>query len=150
MKGKKAIDFSSQPIALGVQFNLEQLGHGRMEIKNKPGRIDRILELVKQVRDGEGRDRSTIASLAGLINFAGGFVLGHHFKLGSQALNAWASKRHSNRADVEQVCDYLEVVANAVQPKTVALHDTDAPWVIYTDGAFENQKGTWGALAYDR
>ena len=26
---------------------------------------------------------------------------------------------------------------------------TDGHWVIYADGALEDQKGTWGALAHD-
>ena len=83
------------------------------------------------------------------MNFAGGFVLGHHFKLGSHALNAWAYNHSVSQADVRQVCDYLLAVARAAQPKRIHLHDSDLPWIIYTDGAYEDGKGTWGALVHD-
>ena len=46
------------------------------------------------------------------------------------------------------VCDYLLAVAKAVQPKRIHLHDSNLPWIVYTDGAYEDGKGTWGALAY--
>ena len=149
VQGKKAVDFCSQPVALGVQFNLEHIRTGDLVVQNKPGRIERIAEMIALVKEGEGKSKSLVASLAGLMNFAGGFVLGHHFKLGSHALNAWAHHHHVSQADVRMVCDYLLAVAKAVQPKRIHLHDSDLPWIVYTDGAYEDGKGTWGALAYD-
>ena len=149
VQGKKAVDFCSQPVALGVQFNLEHIWTGDLLVQNKPGRIDRIAEMIALVKEGEGKSKALVASLAGLMNFAGGFVLGHHFKLGSHALNAWAHHHHVSQADVRMVCDYLLAVAKAVQPKRIHLHDSDLPWIVHTDGAYEDGKGTWGALAYD-
>eukprot|EP00435_Cladocopium_sp_Y103_P003804 s6056_g1.t1 len=126
VQGKKAVDFGSQPIALGVQYNLELLWRGELVVKNKPGRLERILELIREVRNDHGKDKSVVASLAGLMNFAGGFVLGHQFKLGTHALNSWAHNR-------------------GIPSK----EDSDLPWIIYSDGAFENLKETWGALVFD-
>ena len=149
VQGKKAVGFCSQPVALGVQFDLEKIGTGDLVVQNKPGRIERIVEMISLVKEGDGKSKALVASLAGLMNFAGGFVLGHHFKLGAHALNAWAYNHSVSQADVRQVCDYLLTVAKAVQLKRIHLHDSDLPWVIYTDGAYEDGRGTWGALVYD-
>ena len=149
VQGKKAVDFCGLPVALGVQFNLENIRTGELVVQNKPGRIERIVEMIALVKEGDGKSKSLIASLAGLMNFAGGFVLGHHFKLGSHALNAWACNPNVAPSDVRTVCDYLLTVAKSVQPRRIHLHDSDLPWVIYTDGAYEDGKGTWGALVYD-
>ena len=149
MQGKKAVDFCSLPVALGVQFNLENIRTGDLVVQNKPGRLERIVEMITLVKEGDGKSKSLIASLAGLMNFAGGFVLGHHFKSGSHALNAWAYNHNVSTSDVRTVCDYLLTVAKSVQPRRIRLHDSDLPWIIYTDGAYEDGRGTWGALVYD-
>ena len=41
-------------------------------MQNKPGRIERIVEMIALVKEGEGKSKSLMASLAGLMNFAGG------------------------------------------------------------------------------
>ena len=145
VQGKKAVDFCSQPVALGVQFNLEHIWTGDLLVQNQPGRIDRIAEMIALVKEAEGKSKALVASLAGLMNFAGGFVLGHHFRLGSHALNAWAHHHHVSQADVRLVCDYLLAVAKAVQPKRIHLHDSNLPWIVYTDGAMKMAKAL-GAL----
>jgi len=144
VQGKKAVDFCSLPGAWGVQFNLENICTGEPAVQDKPGRIERIVEMIALVKEDDRKSKSLIASLAGLMNFAGGFVLGHHFKLGSHALNAWAYNHNVAPSDVRKVCDYLLTVAKSVQPWCIHLHNSDLPWVIYTDGAYENGKGTWG------
>ena len=149
MQGKKAVGFSAEPIALGVQYNLQELWSGNLTVSNKPGRLERILDLIKQLKTEGRRSTKTAASLAGLMNFAGGFVLGHQFKLGTNALNDWVYHRGVSEAEAQQVCDYLEVITKSVTPRVIGLQDSDTPIIIYSDGAFESGTGTWGAFVYD-
>ena len=51
MQGKKAVGFSAEPIALGVQYRLQELWSGQMTVGNKPGRLERILDLIKQLKN---------------------------------------------------------------------------------------------------
>jgi hypothetical protein len=51
------------------------------------------------------------------MNFAGGFVLGHQFKLGTNALNDWVYRRGVSEVEAQQVCNYLETVAKSVTPR---------------------------------
>ena len=101
VQGKKAVGFCSQPVALGVQFTLEHIWTGDLLVQNRPGRIDRIAEMIALVKEAEGKSKALVASLARLMNFAGGFVLDHHFRLGSHALNAWAHHHHGRRLTSE-------------------------------------------------
>ena len=58
MTGKKAVDFDSKMQALGVQYNLEDIWDGQLTIQNKPGRLERILQLTKEFNEskkGEGQ-----------------------------------------------------------------------------------------------
>jgi hypothetical protein len=117
MQGKKAVGFSAEPIALGVQYHLQELWSGQLTVSNKPGRVERILDLIEQLKTEGRRATKTAASLAGLMNFAGGFVLGHQFKLGTNALNDWVYRRGVSEVEAQQVCNYLETVAKSVTPR---------------------------------
>jgi len=149
MQGKKAVGFSAEPIALGVQYHLQELWSGQLTVSNKPGRVERILDLIEQLKTEGRRATKAAASLAGLMNFAGGFVLGHQFKLGTNALNDWVYRRGVSEVEAQQVCNYLETVAKSVTPRMIGLQDSDLPIIIYSDGAFEKGIGTWGAFVYD-
>ena len=149
MQGKKAVGFSAAPIALGAQYHSQELWSGQLTVSNKPGRVERILDLIKQLKTEGRRSTKTAASLAGLMNFAGGFVLGHQFKLGTNALNDWVYRRGVSEVEAQQVCNYLEVIARSVTPRVIGLQDSDTPIIIYSDGAFESGTGTWGAFVYD-
>ena len=59
---------------------------GHLVVQNKPGRKERILQLVQELHDSNRLQRATSASLAGLLNFCGGFVLGHSLKPATHAL----------------------------------------------------------------
>ena len=150
MQGKKAVGFSAEPIALGVRYHLQELWSGQLTVGNKPGRLERILDLIKQLKTEGRKSTKTAASLAGLMNFAGGFVLGHQFKLGTNALNDWVYRRGVSELEALQVCNYLEVIARSVTPRVIGLQDSDVPIIIYSDGAFEKGVGTWGAFVYDQ
>ena len=64
---------------------------------------EKILELVEQVSVVGKGARKTAASLAGLMNFAGGFVMGHQFKLATNVLNAWVYNKGIPALQARQV-----------------------------------------------
>ena len=57
----------------------------------------------------------------GLMNFAGGFVRGHQFKLGTKALKDWVYRRGVSGVEARQVRNYLEVIAKSVIPRVIGL-----------------------------
>ena len=146
--GKKATDFSSTFVALGVQYSLDKLWHGSLVLQNKPGRLERIISLIKSLAGGHVTNKTDIACLSGLLNFAGGFVMGHSFKPALHYLNKWASTSPSESQRAE-VCNLVEVLVSGAKPREVQLTLDLDPLIVYTDGAFEKGVATWGALVFD-
>lgn len=134
--------------ALGVQYDLREIWEGSFQVQNKPGRIEKILQLTEQFRD-EGKDKSLAATLAGLLNFAGGFVLGYALKPVTHSLAKWMSPYGGAPVSKNEICDMIQVLVRSLKPRRVSRFHIDAPFIIYTDGAFENGVATWGALVID-
>ena len=147
--GKKAKDFSPETIALGVQYELGELWAGSLTVRNKPGRLCRIKELAKEFKSAERGQASLAASLSGLLNFAGGFVLGHAFKPVTNALSKWSAGARPDRAVKARICDLLEVTLDDLAPRLLKITDNPSPVIIYTDGSFEDSVGRWGGLVID-
>ena len=89
VRGKEATYFPLEMQALGTQYDLEQLWEGKLTVPNKPGRCDRVQSLTTELRKLGGGSRSAAASLAGILNSCGGFVLGHALKPATHALSKW-------------------------------------------------------------
>ena len=147
--GKKAAAFDLQMQALGVQYDLEGIWHGQLVVQNKPGRLERILQLTKEFNDNKKGEGQIAATIGGLLNFSGGFVLGHSLKPATQLLYRWMSPSRPPDSLKAELCDLIRVLIHDVKPKKVTVNDIETPVLIYTDGAFENEVGTWGALVID-
>ena len=149
ISGKKAIGFGSTLTALGVEYDLQNLWNGKLVVQNKAGRMDRMLTLVSDLRSQKSNFRGIAASLQGLLNFAGGFVMGNHLKLASHSLARWSSGEKVSLDSLNSLCDFLGVVLEGAMPRHIELLDCELPLIIYTDGAFENDVGSWGVAIYD-
>ena len=149
VQGKKATDFSLEMQAFGIQYNLGKLWEGKPTVQNKPGRRDRVKSLTTELRKLGSGSRSAAASLAGILNFCGGFVLGHALKPATHALSKWSMGANLSTAATHEMCDMIEFLIDASKPRLIAM-DRDLPSiVVYTDGAFEAREGVWGALVLD-
>lgn len=144
ISGKKATDFGPDMQALGVQYDLRKLWHGELTVQNKPGRKERIFQLVSELRQMKGQVKSVAASLAGLLNFCGGFVLGHSLKPATHALSKWAAGDKPTASFTDEVCSLIEVLVLAAKPQIVTLGSDLRPIIVYTDGAYEGRTGSWG------
>ena len=147
--GKKAVDFAQQFVALGVQYNLGAIWKGELSLCNKAGRLQRIKSLAAELVELKVGLKASMASLAGLLNFAGGFVLGHSFKPATHLLNQWSANMVPEKRQREELCELISVLVDSAEPRIVSKSTPSKPILIYTDGAFENGVATWGALVID-
>ena len=147
--GKKATDFGQEMQALGVQYDLKNIWSGHIVVQNKPGRNERILGLVADLRERGPQMRATAATLGGLLNFCGGFVLGHSLKPATHSLSKWMAGNNPTAAATNELCALIEFLVQAARPRVVSLQKDMRPIVVYTDGAFEDKLGSWGALVLD-
>ena len=136
-------------VSLGVSLDLSRVWEGQILVSNKPGRLAKIAELLKPIAAGSEVTRSQLASLHGLINFAGGYVMGFELKPTARMLSrALTGPFQGNNAALRSACALALDVIALCKPR-VCLASVRQPIVLYTDGAFEGDAGTWGSLLVD-
>eukprot|EP00438_Fugacium_kawagutii_P031349 Skav215373 [mRNA] locus=scaffold1391:913158:914213:- [translate_table: standard] len=150
VSGDKATEFSDQVVALGVQYSLEGMAMGKFTVQSKPGRLDKIKALVQQIQQSAAVSKEQAAVLGGLLNFAGGFVMGHSFKPSSRILADCTAGRQLKGRDKDDFCNFTLTLLDSAKPRDVLASGVDTPGIVYTDGAFENGIATWGALLVDK
>ncbi|CAE7927972.1 unnamed protein product, partial [Symbiodinium necroappetens] len=92
-EGKKAVDFSSQWVALGAAFDFSKLHQGELTVSNKEGRLERIATMAQKLPAGDCDVKQVATSLHGLLNFASGFVLGSALKPISRAYSRMNARK---------------------------------------------------------
>ena len=149
VSGKKAQPFEGSFAALGVEYNLAQLTKGRFTVGNKPERLSRISRLINQVAK-EGRVLpSMAASIHGLLNFASGFTLGKSLQMSAHGFSLLASGATMSPEALQQLCDHSAIILETLRPRCIELPVQNSPVLIYTDGAYEADNATWGAIVVD-
>ncbi|CAE7245188.1 unnamed protein product [Symbiodinium sp. CCMP2592] len=147
--GRKFVPFDNKVVSLGVSLGLDEIWEGTLKVENKAGRLEKIAELLRTVAQGGAVTRSDVASLRGLINFAGGLIMGFELKPTSRMLSrALSGPFQGSTLELRLACALaLDVIAQC-RPKRCPATILP-PIVLYTDGAFEKGRGTWGAVLVD-
>ena len=97
--------FGASVVSLGVSLDLTRIWEGQIQVANKPGRLAKIAELLKPIIAGEPVTRSQLASLQGLINFAGGYVLRFELKPTARMLSrALSGPFQGNTPALREAC----------------------------------------------
>ena len=142
--GKKGAPFSQTAVVLGASFNVSNLNAGKLTVENKPERLERIVKLVKEFQQCEGR-KSLASSIHGLLNNASGFVLGLALKTYT---NVFAGLAAGKLALNRRLDELLELLPRQC-PRCRQISTDERSCVIYTDGAFEARCATWGYVFLD-
>ena len=111
--------------------------------------MKRLLEIFRNWSRGEGAKKASFASVHGMLNFASGFVLGGSLKPLCKVVSE-LMEGTPTRMTMMEVCDLAAVLIPAVQPRSINFSGNECRFLIYTDGAYENGHGTWGALIWDK
>ncbi|CAE7416568.1 unnamed protein product, partial [Symbiodinium sp. CCMP2456] len=147
--GRKFVPFGTSVVSLGVTLGLSEIWEGIVSVENKPGRLDKIAELLRAVVSGKEISRSEVASLHGLIIFAGGLIMGFELKPTSRMLSrALIGQFKGNSVELRKACSLaLDIIAQCRPKKCPA--SVKPPIVLYTDSAYEKGIATWGAVLVD-
>ena len=118
-------------------------------VSKKPGRLEKISSMVREVIESGHVSKSQLASLHGLVNFAGGYTLGYQLKPTARMLSlALSSVGPGTRADLRSSCE-VALTAIAIARPRVCHSSLCAPLFLYTDGTYEGKEGSWGAIVID-
>ena len=149
-EGDKASDFALAFDALGVTYTLNHAPSGGFEVANKAGRLEKICELLEAIEKRGIVTGAQAAEVQGLLNFACGFF---STKAVRQLVSAFAPLADDRSPEAKRklvaLCRYSRAILVALGPRSHRLTDTDSPYLIFTDGAFEGGRASAGAVIVD-
>ena len=146
----KAIDFASDFAALGVSVNLKQLHKGSFVLANKPGRIDRICNMLRAVMTDGFITRNRASEIQGHLNFAAGFYISKALQFLVSAFGRLADIPKALVAeDLKLLCNLAISLITSLPPRLFKAGAMRDPLLTFTDGAWESGCAGAGAVVYD-
>ncbi|CAE7890686.1 PARP6, partial [Symbiodinium necroappetens] len=139
---------------LGATISFERAAKGDVLVKNKPGRLEAIEEVVMQCMSERRCDRKRMLSIKGKLLFAAGHVFGRCAQLATQLISHRGNDRHPGREHMDDLLNALRFALETLKsggPRCVGAWSQQPPVLIFTDGACEQEGNlvTHGALLFD-
>ena len=148
--GKKGQPFMPKFDVLGMTLDVSALHQGNVTLANKVGRTERILQQLKEVQEGSGPFRHSLQVLTGLLNFASGFYAGRELRHVCREFNQMLNQdRGSLEARLDELVTQTKECLKATPPRVLSCNAVRAPILVWTDGAWEANVATIGAVIYD-
>lgn len=148
--GSKAVDFASDFSALGISVQLTSLNKGSFILCNKEGRIERLCAMLQAIKERGLITKSEAAQVQGHLNFASGFFVSKALRFLVSAFNHLAEvPRLMGSVDLGKLCSLAISMLQSMPPREYRADSFKNPFLIFTDGAWENGKASGGALVFD-
>lgn len=148
--GAKALDFASTFNALGVSVQLSELNKGAFVLCNKEGRIEKLCAMLEVVKSRGVITKSAAAQIQGHLNFASGFFVSKALKFLVSSFARLADiPRSMGCDDLSKLCSLSANLLKSMPPRRYMLDSFKSPFLIFTDGAWEDQKASGGAVTYN-
>ena len=147
--GKKAAPFDEEVSALGVKFSLKDIWEGKLTVANRQERLVRMHRMFDKFLGDKAAKKADCASLHGMLNFACGFVLGNSLKPLARAV-ADMAVHVAKWPALHEACLLAGILLPEVKPRVLTLPSPGFRFILYTGGAFENGRATWGAVLWDK
>ncbi|CAE7852673.1 unnamed protein product, partial [Symbiodinium necroappetens] len=153
-QGAKALPFDRVFNMLGATISFERAAKGDVLVKNKPGRLEAIEEVVMRRVSERRCDRKRMLSIKGKLLFAAGHVFGRCAQLATQLISHRGNDRHQGREHMDDLLNALQFALETLKsggPRCVGAWSQQPPVLIFTDGACEQEGNlvTHGALLFD-
>ena len=148
--GVKAVDFGASFNALGISVQLDRLNRGSFILSNKEGRLERLCSMLRDVKERGTISRSEAAQVQGHLNFASGFFISKALKFLVSSFGRLADiPRSLGSPDLSSLCELAINMLRAMPPREYSVESFKRPFLIFTDGAWEDQQAAGGAVVYD-
>lgn len=148
--GTKGMPFQSRFNVLGCSLDLGAVQSGKVVLENKPGRIDRLVELLDQIKREGKLTKHQGQVIHGLMRYACGFFSGKFLhQVCAEVLTLSGPLSKSMPADVRSFCEYAKGVLLSAKPRTLRSGFERKPVLIFTDGCWEKGFAGIGAVIVD-
>ena len=136
---------------LGVTFWLDDFWSGSTIVANRQSRVERILEMLKSYVSRGSVTPGEAATMHGLLNYAGGFVVGRCLKPAARYF-ASMTMGSSDKEKVSKVCSDTIQLLEAMKPRVIRSLKTCQPAIIYTDEhlRMEKERGEQSSSSLNR
>ncbi|CAE7159166.1 unnamed protein product, partial [Symbiodinium necroappetens] len=130
----------------------EEAQKGLIRVRNKPGRVDDVLDLFNCLREDPVANARILPSLKGKLLFASSHVFGRCAQVATQMINH--AEKQSGAKVTQQVLDAVERAVDMLKAsgdRQVNLWSEQPPIMLFTDGACEEVGSlvTHGAVLID-
>ena len=148
--GTKAFPFQPKFQVLGCVLDLSKVDQGSFWLENKPGRIDRLVALLQQIRADGQMTRHQGQVIHGLMRYACGFFSGKFLQqVSSEVLAISGVGGRKSPAEVASFCDYAVAMLQAAKPRCINVSFEKTPVLIFSDGCWEKDFAGIGAVVLD-
>ena len=148
--GVKAVDIASDFAALGVSVCLKQLHRGSFVLANKPGRIDRICNMLRAVMNDGFITKNRASEAQGHLNFAAGFYISKALQFLVSAFGRLAGIPNALvEEDLKLLCCLTIRMITSLPPRHFKAGSMKDPLLTFTDGAWESGRAGAGAVVHD-
>jgi hypothetical protein len=148
--GAKALPFKPSFQVLGCSLNLEEICKGAILLENKPGRIDRLVELLMEIKSEGCLTKHQGQVIHGLMRYACGFFSGKFIhQVCVEVLALSTSQARKGRSEVASFCDYAIAMLRAAVPRRIDVRFEQKPILVFTDGSWERNFAGIGAVLID-
>ena len=149
-EGDKTFPFASTFDVLGVNFDLRPISDGAFVIANKPSRIEKLGKMIATIRTQGFITYAQASELQGLLNFAVGYFSGKSLKHVVSAFVPMVGDRSPSGVKLlKSLCDYSLFMISNLPPRRHEIQGNTNPILIFTDGAWEQDQASAGAVVVD-
>ena len=148
--GQKGLSFAEAFDVLGATVDLKDLSNGVLEVRNKTGRLERIMRLVNESKRFFPPKRHDMQVIAGLLQYAAGNALGVTLRLCSRACSSMAAgKRTPTSDDFERLCDWMCNIIGLVRPRIIKVGLKTRPIIVFKDASWDGSIARWDFVVAD-
>ena len=148
--GTKAADFASEFSALGITIKLQELHLEHFTLENKEGRIPKIAQMLRKIKQQGRISRNEAAEVQGHLNFAQGFFTSKSLKFVLGQFDSLSKVQGGGAAKkLAKLCEVTEHILTALPPRKFSACAMQSPFLLFTDGAWESGLATAGLLLYN-
>jgi hypothetical protein len=151
--GDKDKPFDSVFEPLGVRIDLSHMhDNATIEISNKPSRVSAICKQVDDVLESQQFPAALASELHGKLNFCQSQTFGRAAIPAIREIGKRAYEGGKNSDIPPRLLRAFEFVKDHLRyapPRTIGACDPTQNILVFSDGAFESGKATWGFFIHD-
>ena len=149
-EGHKGLPFAKSFDVLGLHLDVSCISSGILTVANKLGRVDRLLERLREIQESAVLSRHEGQVLLGLLRYAAGFFGGRTLRYVCEDLNAIVHHgHHPSPVAVKMLCRRAITALESSKPLQLKADMPSSPVHLFTDGSWEKGVAGVGAVFFD-